>query len=90
MKLISLTDVPGILRDPKDSRTRISRIAFEDIETLIADNVITGGMIPKVKSSAVAISSGVGQVHIIDGSMPHSLLLELFTHEGIGTMIYRK
>jgi acetylglutamate kinase len=90
MKLISLTDVPGILRDPKDSRTRISRIAFEDIETLIADNVITGGMIPKVKSSAVAISGGVGQVHIIDGSMPHSLLLELFTHDGIGTMIYRK
>src|SRR4030067_1559360 len=83
MKLISLTDVPGILRDPKDFRTRISRIAFEDIETLIADNVITGGMIPKVKSSAVAISSGVGQVHIIDGGMPHSLLLELFTHDGI-------
>jgi acetylglutamate kinase len=90
MKLISLTDVPGILRDPNDTGTRISRIAFEDIETLIADSIITGGMIPKVKSSAVAISGGVAQVHIIDGSMPHSLLLELFTHEGIGTMIYRK
>jgi acetylglutamate kinase len=90
MKLISLTDVPGILRDPKDTGTRISRIAFEDIETLIADNIITGGMIPKVKSSAAAISGGVAQVHVIDGSMPHSLLLELFTHDGIGTMIYRK
>ncbi len=90
MKLISLTDVPGVLRDPEDTGTRISRIAFEDIETLIADNIITGGMIPKVRSSAAAISGGVGQVHIIDGSMPHSLLLELFTHEGIGTMIYRK
>ena len=89
-KLISLTDVPGILRDPEDPGTRISRIAFEEIETLIADNIISGGMIPKVKSSAAAIAGGVAQVHIIDGSMPHSLLLELFTHEGIGTMIYRK
>jgi len=89
-KLISLTDVPGILRDPNDTETRISRIAFNEIETLIADNVISGGMIPKVKSSAAAIEGGVGQVHIIDGSIPHSLLLELFTHEGIGTMIYRK
>ncbi len=89
-KLISLTDVPGILRDQKDINTRISRIAFEDIEMLIADDIISGGMIPKVKSSAAAISGGVGQVHIIDGSMPHSLLLELFTHEGIGTMIFRK
>ncbi len=89
-KLIALTDVPGVLRDPKDPSTRISRIAFEEIETLIADNIISGGMIPKVKSSAAAIEGGVGEVHIIDGSMPHSLLLELFTHEGIGTMIYRK
>ncbi len=89
-KLIALTDVPGVLRDPKDPSTRISRIAFEEIETLIADNIISGGMIPKVKSSAAAIEGGVGEVHIIDGSMPHSLLLELFTDEGIGTMIYRK
>ncbi len=89
-KLIALTDVPGVLRDPKDPSTRISRIAFEEIETLIADNIISGGMIPKVKSSAAAIEGGVGEVHIIDGGMPHSLLLELFTDEGIGTMIYRK
>jgi acetylglutamate kinase len=89
-KLISLTDVPGVLRDPKAPETRISRIAIEEIEALIADNIISGGMIPKIKSSAVAIKGGVGQVHIINGSMPHSLLLELFTHEGIGTMIYKK
>ncbi len=89
-KLISLTDVPGILRNPNDPETRISRIEFEEIETLIAENIISGGMIPKVKSSAFAIAGGVAQVHIIDGSMPHSLLLELFTHEGIGTMIHRK
>ncbi len=89
-KLIALTDVPGVLRDPKDPSTRISRIAFEEIETLISDGIISGGMIPKVKSSAAAIDGGVGEVHIIDGGMPHSLLLELFTDEGIGTMIYRK
>lgn len=89
-KLISLTDVPGILSDPKNRDTRISRIAYDEIERLICENIISGGMIPKVKSSAQAIEGGVGQVHIIDGSMPHSLLLELFTDEGIGTMIYRK
>src|SRR3990172_3846836 len=77
-KMISLTDVPGVLRDPKDRESRISRIAVEDIETLISDNIIIGGMIPKVKSSATAIEGGVGQVHIINGSRPHSLLLELF------------
>ena len=89
-KLISLTDVPGVLRDPENRRTRISRIAVEDIDTLISDNFISGGMIPKIKASAAAIECGVGQVHIIDGSIPHSLLLELFTREGIGTMIYSK
>lgn len=89
-KLISLTDVPGILRDPKDPETRISRIVLDEIETLINGNILGGGMIPKVKSAASAVRAGVEQVHIIDGSRPHSLLLELFTHEGIGTMIYRK
>jgi acetylglutamate kinase len=89
-KLIVLTDVPGILRNPKDKKTRISRIAFDEIDKLIANNIISGGMIPKVKSSAAALKGGVEQVHIIDGSAPHSMLLELFTHEGIGTMIYRK
>ncbi len=89
-KLIALTDVPGILRNPGDPETRISRIAYGEIEALIENNILSGGMIPKVKSSASALKGGVGQVHIIDGSMPHSLLLELFTHEGIGTMIYRE
>ncbi len=89
-KLVSLTDVPGVLRDPKDHESRISRIALDDIETLIQNKTINGGMIPKVTSSAAAVKGGVGQVHIIDGSASHSLLLELFTDEGIGTMIYRK
>lgn len=89
-KLLSLTDVPGILRDPGNPGTRISGIALDEIETLIKENIISGGMIPKVRSSASAVKAGVGQVHIIDGSRPHSLLLELFTDKGIGTMIYRK
>ena len=89
-KLVSLTDVPGVLRDQKDPKTRISRIAFNEIDKLIADNIISGGMIPKVLSSAAALKGGVSQVHIIDGGSPHSLLIELFTNEGIGTMIYNK
>ncbi len=89
-KLISLTDVPGVLKDPNDHESRISRIALDDIEMLIENKTISGGMIPKVASSAAAVKGGVGQVHIIDGSTPHSLLLELFTDEGIGTMIYRE
>jgi acetylglutamate kinase len=89
-KLVSLTDVPGVLRDQKDPKTRISRIAFDEIDRLIADNIISGGMIPKIMSSAAALKGGVSQVHIIDGGSPHSLLIELFTNEGIGTMIYTK
>ena len=89
-KLISLTDVPGVLRNPKDPKTRISRITYDEIEKLIADNIISGGMIPKIMSSAAALKGGVRQVHIIDGGSPHSLLIELFTNEGIGTMIYSK
>ncbi len=89
-KLILLTDVPGVLRDPNNPNSRISRIELNEIETLIKDNIISGGMIPKIKSSASAIKAGVEKVHIIDGSRPHSLLLELFTDEGIGTMIFRK
>lgn len=89
-KLISLTDVPGILKDPNNPESRISRIEIKEIENLIKDNIISGGMIPKITSSVFAIKAGVEQVHIIDGSRPHSLLLELFTDEGIGTMIFKK
>lgn len=87
-KLISLTDVPGVLRDPGDLSSRISRVSLGDIDELIAGGVITGGMIPKVRASAVSVHEGVREVHIIDGSKPHSILLEIFTDEGIGTMIY--
>ncbi|CAD7767165.1 MAG: [LysW]-aminoadipate/[LysW]-glutamate kinase [Candidatus Argoarchaeum ethanivorans] len=88
-KLILLTDVPGILRNASDKNHRISRVATSEIEELIKDGIITGGMLPKIRSAAMAIETGVDEVHIIDGSKPHSLLLELFTDEGIGTMIYK-
>jgi acetylglutamate kinase len=88
-KLILLTDVPGVLRDASNRASRISRIATSEIEGLIKDGVITGGMLPKIRSAAAAVETGIEEVHIIDGSKPHSLLLELFTDEGIGTMIFK-
>ncbi len=87
-KLILMTDVPGLLRDIKDESTRISRVTVEDVETLIDEGVISGGMTPKMRSAAAATVSGVERVHIIDGSVSHSILLELFTDAGIGTMVY--
>lgn len=87
-KLILMTDVPGVLQDPADESSRISRIQLESIEDMIADGTIAGGMIPKVRSAASGVEKGVEKVHIIDGSKSHSILLELFTDHGIGTMIY--
>ncbi|MDF1557197.1 MAG: acetylglutamate kinase [ANME-2 cluster archaeon] len=87
-KLILMTDVPGVLQDPTDKSSRISRIKLGEIEDMIGDGTIAGGMIPKVRSAANAVEKGVEKVHIIDGSKSHSILLELFTDHGIGTMIY--
>ncbi|MCG7850159.1 MAG: acetylglutamate kinase [ANME-2 cluster archaeon] len=87
-KLILMTDVPGVLRDHADESTRISRIKLESIEDMIVDGTIAGGMIPKVLSAASAVEKGVEKIHIIDGSKSHSILLELFTDQGIGTMIF--
>jgi acetylglutamate kinase len=89
-KLILMTDVPGLLRDKDDTSTRISRITVEDVEKLIEDGIITGGMIPKMRGAAVAVTNGVERVHIIDGSASHSILLELLTDKGIGTMLYEE
>ncbi|HBC96920.1 MAG TPA: acetylglutamate kinase [Clostridium sp.] len=86
--LILLTDVPGIMTDTQDSSTLISEIKLEDIPKMYRDNIIKGGMIPKINSCAEAIKSGVKSAHIIDGRVPHCLLLELFSKKGIGTMIY--
>ncbi len=88
-KLILMTDVSGLLRDMKDPGSRISHVTLDDIDPLIAEGVIRGGMIPKLKGAAVAVKSGVERAHIINGSVSHSMLLELFTDCGVGTMVYR-
>ena len=86
-KLILMTDVPGLLKDIKDPNSRISCVALEDIEPLISEGVVQGGMIPKLKGAAVAVENGVERAHIINGNVPHSMLLELFTDCGVGTMV---
>ena len=87
MKLIYLSDVPGIMRTAGEKDSMIPSVNREMIETLIEDEVIEGGMVPKVKSAIDAIEKGVGKVHLIDGRVPHSLLIEIFTNAGIGTEI---
>ena len=86
-KFIYLSDVPGIMRVPSDKESLIPSVSREEIEQLREDEIITGGMIPKVESALQAIGQGVKKVHFIDGRTPHSLLLEIFTNSGIGTEI---
>lgn len=86
-KLVYLSDVPGILRDPSDETSLIPSINPHKAQDLMADGTISGGMLPKIKSALDAIQAGVGKVHFIDGRVPHSLLLEIFTQSGIGTEI---
>jgi acetylglutamate kinase len=86
-KLIFLTDVKGIYKDPKDEKTHLSTIRSRDLEKMISGGVIAGGMIPKVRGCRNALKSGVTKTHILDGRIPHSLLLEVFTDRGIGTQI---
>ena len=84
--LISMTDTPGILRDQKDTETLISTINVSEAPHLIKEGVISGGMIPKVGCCIEAIRRGVKRVFIIDGRVPHSILIEVLSDEGIGTM----
>ncbi len=88
-KLIMLTDVPGLLRDVEDKNSLISRMSLSELEEMMNSGAIVGGMKPKVEAVIRAMRGGVEKAHIIDGSKPHSILLELFTREGIGTMIER-
>ncbi len=88
-KLVFLSDVPGILRDHTDESTLIPTIKVSEVEKLISDKVISGGMIPKIKSSMHALEAGTNKVHMIDGRVQHSLLLEIFTDEGVGTQIIK-
>ena len=84
-KLAFLSDVPGLLRDPCDPSTLISTLKQAEVEWLVEQGVISGGMLPKIKSCMEALSAGVRKVHMIDGRMQHSLLLEMFTDKGVGT-----
>ena len=88
-KLVFLTDVPGLLRDPDDRKSVISSLHVDAVESLIKRGVISGGMLPKIRGMIDAINSGIRKVHIIDAALPHSLLLELFTTEGVGTEIVK-
>ena len=88
-KLIILTDVPGVLRDPKDPSSLIQKIKVDEVPALIEEGIISGGMIPKIETCVKAIENGVTSCHIIDGRKKHSLLLEVFTTDGIGTMILK-
>ncbi len=90
VKLIYISDVPGILRDPSDPASLIQSINRKQALQLIDEGVVSGGMIPKVKSAVDALNAGVRKVHFIDGRLPHTLLLEIFTTEGIGTEIVRE
>ena len=86
-KLVFMTDVEGILRDKDDPKSIIRRMNAREAVELIADGTIKGGMIPKVECCLDAIEKGVKSVHVLDGRLPHSILLEIFTAEGIGTML---
>lgn len=86
-KLIILTDVEGILSDPEDKSSVISVLKVDDIPELIASGKVSGGMIPKLECCAAAVKGGVKRAHILDGRVLHAILLEIFTDEGIGTMV---
>lgn len=86
-RLVYLCDVPGLLKDPKNPETLISSVSEAEVPQLRADGIIGAGMLPKVESAVCALGSGVHRVHLIDGRMPHSILLEIFTDRGVGTEI---
>jgi len=86
-KLVVLTDVPGILTDPDDPESIIRRIHVDELKELVKEGIITGGMIPKVETCINAVENGVKTAHILDGRREHSILLEIFTKDGIGTMV---
>ena len=89
-KLVYLTDVAGIYADYPDESSLVSRTDVEGLEAMLASGAADGGMIPKLKSCALALRGGVRRAHVLDGRIPHALLLEFFTREGIGTMIDAK
>lgn len=87
-KLILLTDIRGLLRDKNDEETLISQVRLPEVDGLVSEGIISGGMIPKVECCVDAVEHGVRRTHILDGRIPHSILIEVLSHAGIGTMIW--
>lgn len=87
--LITMTDISGIMRDCADESSLIRTVRVSEIPALYKDGVITGGMIPKVECCAEAVRRGVPKVFIIDGRVPHSIIVEMLTDEGLGTMFIK-
>ena len=85
--IITLTDIPGLMKDVNDKNSLIPEIHVDEIDSLIESGIIYGGMIPKVRSLEVAVRSGVKKAVMIDGRIPHSILIEMFSNEGIGTLM---
>lgn len=88
-KLVFVSDVPGIFRDRKDPSTLISHLNGASCRQLIVEGIIDSGMVPKVEAAIEALDAGVGKVHIVDGRMPHSVLVEIYSNQGVGTEIVR-
>ena len=86
-KFVLVSDVPGLMKNPEDPQTLLSTLRLTEIGQLKADGIIAGGMLPKIESCEAAIREGVKKVHLVDGRMAHSLLLEIFTRQGVGTEI---
>ena len=89
-KLAFLTDIEGVYKNPEDPNTLISELTVSEAKKLISDGYIRGGMLPKLNNCIEAIENGVSRVHILDGRIPHCVLLEIFTNKGIGTAILDK
>jgi acetylglutamate kinase len=88
-KLVYLTNVAGLYGDVADEKSLISQIALDDLEHMVSSGSLHAGMVPKVASCVSALRQGVGRAHLLDGRIPHALLLEVFTKEGIGTMVFK-
>ena len=89
-KIVYLTAAPGLLEDPKDESTLVQRLSSDELRDRIEHESVSAGMIPKLKACADAVDGGVGSAHIIDGRVPHALLIEVLTDAGIGTMVTKE
>ena len=86
-RLVFMSDVPGLMRDPKDPSTVISHLRIDEVDGLKKAGVVDKGMIPKVDSAVAAITAGVEKVSLVDGRVPHAVLMEIFTDAGVGTEV---